>query len=261
MTLVAANEPAPARLFIAWQDPNDRGYHPVAVLRRKAGTARDVFAFRYLKAAAGLDGFTPFVAFPDLHVEYRSPELFSFFTNRVMSARRRPDYPEFLETIGLGADAAPMEILARLGARATDSIEVFPEPEIDEELGLLRTRFFVRGIRYIPGAEELIDGLAAGDRLVLVPEPLNPKNRWAVQVGTGGGSVIGWVPDYLAPPLHHAAGDVLDGVTVVVERVNPAGTPRQTRVLCRLEVGVPAGFVPFDGPEFMEIDAVAEAVA
>ena len=159
MTSVAVTERVPARLFIAWQDPDGRGYHPVALLRHDEAEVGGSYVFRYLKNAAALDGFSPFVAFPDLHVEYRSPDLFSFFTNRVMSPRR-PDYPQFLETLGLPGDAAAFDILGRLGARATDSIEVFPEPEVDPSSGRMTTRFFVRGIRHVEGAEPVLGAWA-----------------------------------------------------------------------------------------------------
>ena len=260
MTTVAATERAPARLFIAWQDPDSRRIHPVAVLRHEVGASGDAYTFRYLKHAEALDGFTPFVSFPDLHVEYQSRELFSFFTNRVMSPRR-PDFPQFLETLGLPGDAGPVEILARLGARSTDSIEVFPEPQFDATSGRLQTRFFVRGIRHVPGAEQAVGTLTSGDSLRLVADPDNPVNRWAVQVATGAGSILGWVPDYLVGPLSRAVGLDLDRVVVIAERVNPPGTPRQTQVLCLLEVEVSAGFVSFDGPEFVEIDAVPGSAA
>jgi hypothetical protein len=254
MTSVAVTDRVPARLFIAWQDPDGRRYHPVAVLRHDDFDIGGSYVFRYLKNAGTVDGFAPFVAFPDLHTEYRSPDLFSFFTNRVMSSRR-PDYPQFLEALGLSGDAAALDVLGRLGARATDSIEVFPEPEVDRSSGRMTTRFFVRGIRHLEGAEPVLSALGVGEHLSLAADAENPVNRLAIHVATESGSVIGWVPDYLVAPLRRAVGDHLDLADVVAERVNPPGTPRQTRVLCRIEVPVSPGFAPFDGPEFLEIDA------
>ena len=67
------------------------------------------------------------------------------------------------------------------------------------------------------------------------------------------------MPDYLVAPLRRAVGDHLDLADVVAERVNPPGTPRQTRVFCRVEVPVPPGFAPFDGPEFLEIDVSSDS--
>jgi hypothetical protein len=256
MTIVVETERTPTRLFIAWQDPDSRAYHPVAVLRRMEAVDDDYYVFRYLKHAEALEGFTPFVAFPDLHAEYRSHELFSFFVNRVMSSRR-PDYPQFLATLGLTDHAGPIEILARLGARATDSVEVFADPEVDPSTHRMSADFFVRGIRHVEGAEDVVDTLGAGDLLRLVSDSANTVNRLAIHVATDEGSTIGWVPDYLVDPLRRAVDDDLGRVAVTALHVNPHGTPRQTRVLCRFEVDVPPGFVPFDGPDFVEIDVVS----
>lgn len=176
--------------------------------------------------------------------------MFALFANRLMSPRR-PDYPRFVDDLGLDQTADDFELLSRSGSRATDSIEVFAEPAVGADGRSLHARWFVRGLRHQEGAEDVADALTAGDELVLQPEPTNPANPDAVLVTDRAGRPLGWMPDYLLDTVHRllAAGG-RDAVHVVAERANPRDTPLRTRVLCRLDAVVPPGFVPFDDPQF-----------
>ena len=63
----------------------------------------------------------------------------------------RPDYATYLDELQLPADAAPFEILtASGGIRATDSIEVFQEPTIDQRAAR-RVASSARGVRHVRG--------------------------------------------------------------------------------------------------------------
>ena len=74
-------------------------------------------------------GPSPLIGFPELDREYRSPELFALFRNRVM-AKGRPDRMDYLSSLDLPEDASPSEILSvNGGTRVTDTYEVFPKLE------------------------------------------------------------------------------------------------------------------------------------
>ena len=252
------------RLFVAWQHPETRSIEPVALLTQ---TGRDKspsqYYFSYLKRALDLDAFEPFTAFPDMGRLYSSLKLFPFFANRSMS-RKRSDYGRTLELLDLSVDAEPFEVLGRSGGqRATDSLEVFPEPERDPVTGLGRCLFFVRGIRYFPTFEDALEELAVGDRLRMLVDIQNPKNSDAVLLAKQDLRTLGYVPDYLVPHVYTAlqncgAGDV----RVEVEHLNGPGTPRHMRMLCRLTTCWPPAYRPFSQPEYQAVvEAPTPAVA
>ena len=245
MTTMAADV---HRLFVAWQDPKSRRFHAVAQLDR---TSTGDYRFVYLKNAETLEGFDPFVSFPNLHRTYISDRLFPLFENRLMSPRR-PDYPQFVEDLGLPEDADPFDLLGRSGRRATDSIEVFAEPHMNDDTGHLSTWFFVRGIRHVLEDDAVLQQLRNGDELQLVPDPDNVANGQALLVLEGTSHRIGYVPDYLVDTIHRLR-DSGAAVRVMAERVNPPDTPWRARVLCRLEADAPTGFRAFDDPQFLPV--------
>ena len=134
-------------LFLAWLDPIDRRWYPVGRLRNDQGE----YEFRYTQGALSARkeaGFQPLAAFPELTATYRSPELFALFSNRLLP-RSRPDYREFIEWLHIPeSEVEPFVILARSGGRrATDTFEVFPEPQVDEN-GFAVLHFFIHGVRH-----------------------------------------------------------------------------------------------------------------
>ena len=113
--------------------------------------------------------------------------------------------------------------------------------------------FFVRGIRYIPGAADAIASLNPGDLLVLLDDGDNEYNHAAVLLRVSDGRRIGWVPDYLVDHVHEL--HELNGTDplVVVEHVNDDTVGTHMRLLCRLSAPWPDGYVPFSGPEFQTL--------
>ncbi len=247
-------------LYLAWRQPDHRWW-PVGQLTRQ-GTE---YVFCYTKGALSAEkaGFRPLLSFPDRDDVYVSAELFPLFANRLLPTTR-PGYGDFVQWLDLGPDTSDvMVLLARSGGRrATDMFEVFaaPEPDVD---GRYRTAFFVHGLRHRPPeALERALRLARGEHLLLKPEPGNVADPAALQVLTGEGTHLGFVPRYLCDDLrrlHTACGD---DVQVSVRRVNPPPTPLQFRVLCGIESCWPAGFRPFSIPDFEplhELTSVAMA--
>lgn len=245
---------APLHLYVAWRDPASRRIFPVGRLRR-IEQPFEGYEFVYIEEAraAAERGFRPFLAFADLDEVYRSEELPAFFKNRVMSPSR-PDYEEYVESLALTrATAEPMTLLAwGNGLRVTDQLEVFPEPTVDAEAGVVMTRFLVRGVQHIPGAEEHIAELAVGARLRCLLDVQNEHNARAVALRTDGHAFVGYCPDYL-----------VDDVSVLLEqdreleirvvRVNPPPQSRHHRLMCELRARASADYVAFCSTRFRPI--------
>lgn len=250
-------------LFVAWQQPDSRRYYPVARLASGVGAAHDLYEFAYVRGAdeAAAVGFHPFLAFPDLHGVCRSAELFPFFTNRLMS-RKRPDFLAHVERLGLDASADDMAILARSGGtRATDSIELFPLPIFDPEIGWYQTCFWMHGFRHLtPQQLARLFKLQPGEPLLPVHEPANPHDANAIGLLTEDQIHVGYVPRSLASDAVHLLKQC-STFRIFVQRVNPDPAPMQQRLLCDLQSCWPEGFVPCDQPVYQPISPQAVRLA
>jgi hypothetical protein len=244
----------PPALFVNWQDETSRQIFPVGRLVTLGGEAGYEFAYIAAARDAQQFGFAPFEAFPDIEQVYQATELPAFFKNRLLQ-RGRPDYPQYLQELGLEpADATPVKILARSGGRRiTDPLEVFAEliPVGDR----FEAHFFVRGIRYLEGAEDSALQLRPGDRLRLAHEPSNKVNSNAHLVICHDDHAVGYVPDYLVDDLKELV-ERDDSLRVEVVRVNQPPAPSQQRLLCKLSISAEAPR-PHRGPRFEPISADA----
>lgn len=245
--LAQRQAPQPRRLIVNWQSTTTRAIIPVAELIERGGA----FEFGYLKGAARAqkEGFQPFLAFPQMDSRYQSDRLFPFFTNRVLPSTR-PDYLKFLEAFALDpSNANEMEVLGRsLGHRQTDKIETVLEPQRDPTTGTYVTRFLLRGVRHLAGAEEAVLQLASGTDLraqLRVDNQFNPRARLLLDELS---RAVGYVPEYLLGDLDalDAAGEL---TRFVVERVNPPPSPVHHRVLVRASAKWPVNFQPFVHPD------------
>lgn len=240
------------RLYAAWRNPEGL-IRPVGVLTRRSTNGDESYRFVYVKAAEQFDGFRGLPGLPDLNAVYESEELFPVFSNRLMP-RRRPDYEDFVQRLNLDVETDPFEVLIRSeGWKATDRVEVFAHPERTSENDLTML-FFLRGVRYLPGAMEAVRDVRCDDPLELVDQPSNLVNRRAVLISTRTGKEIGWVPDCLLDTVHELRehGSL---VRVVAEHVNPDSAPPHMRVLCRLRAPWPAGYEPLSGPDYQPVAA------
>jgi hypothetical protein len=228
---------SPGRLIVAWQNRITRLIEPVGVLEHGPP-----YRFRYLRRAGQVDGFLPFVSFRELERTYTSPNLFPLFSQRIMSMRR-PDFQEFLDQLHLSRESTPWEQLARSEGRSSgDTVQVFPVPSVTGD-GATTCRFLVHGIRHV--ADGLPPDLVAGQPLKLRDDPMNPVNPDAVQVCTGDGEPLGYVPDLLLE--HLRAMQDTAAVRLTVEHVNGPEAPPHLRLLARLEGRVPPGYEPMSG--------------
>lgn len=236
--------PAPRRLAVAWQHRELRSIQPVGLLAKVDQT----YEFCYVRNAASLPGFAPFVGFPKLDQRYRSDRLFPLFSQRVMDPRR-PDYGRFIRSLDLSADATPWEQLARSeGRRSGDTILVFPEPVVRQG-GATHCNFLVHGIRHMirenATVEERLRRLSKGDSLVLIPQPANPVNRRALLTADIDTVPLGWIPDLLLDYVH-AVRDT-NSYELHVQQINGPQAPIHLRLLVRLSGRVPPGFRAFSG--------------
>ena len=220
------------------------------------------YEFSYIHSAhlAAEHGFQPFIAFPDLSKVYRSRELLPFFKNRVLSPAR-PDYEMHVESLALATEAAePMTLLALSGGRrATDLVEVFPDWVRDGRSRTMNTRFLLRGVQHVAGAEERIQSLRPGDVLRFLAHTENPVNPLAIKVQTEGSVDIGYLPDYLAADVTELLSRNAK-VEVSVLRVNPPPVSRHHRVLCSLLVRDSQGMTGFRDDGFRPIPREATSI-
>jgi HIRAN domain len=217
-------------------------YVPVGVLEVSERGSQ----FAYFSSAVARPDFQPLLGFADPKRRYQRPYLFPQFAERVISPSR-PDRADYLETLNLGSDATPVEILGRSGGhRLNDPIELLPCPHLSED-GRTECLFLVHGVRHVPGASERIERLKRHEQLLLRPEPDNPVDRNAVQVMTRDGEALGWVP---RPLLEYAHSLLLDDrISATVERANGAHVSPHLRLLARLRGWLPPGSLePFTGP-------------
>ena len=176
-----------SKLYVTWRHPDGR-IHPVGLLTKSVLNGSESYRFVYLKASESLKGFKYLPGLPDRHSVYRSEKLFPVFRNRQMP-RRRPDYPRYVNSLGLDTESHPFEVMARNeGRKLTDRIEVFLPPirTADAEL---TTLFFARGIRHLEGASEAVTAVQPGDLLTMVDDPDNTKNPLAIRLAIPGATL------------------------------------------------------------------------
>jgi hypothetical protein len=240
-------------LFLAWQDPNSRFWFPIGRLTFEAGQ----FSFVYIKGAKSAketSQFQPLTSFPDFDKLYQADHLFPLFANRVMRPSR-PDYQNYLECLNIPQHTDdPMVILSRSGGKkATDHFEVFPCPEPDEH-GLYHIHFFLHGLRHREQAAiERVDNLKPHESIRLVRDVQNAHDPLAVALWTEDDHLIGYCPRYLAPDVQKLLNQNPGLVHVHVERVNPAPTPIQLRLLCNMTAEWPSSFRPFSSDEYQPL--------
>ncbi|WP_373139643.1 hypothetical protein [Mycobacterium marinum] len=197
------------RFAITWRNRLKRQIAPVAVLDYLG----DYYCFQYLHGAREVDGFRPFVGFPDFSGVYISKRLWPFFELRTMD-RKRPDFAEYASWLGLSSTASTLDILSRSGGgNKGDSVQLVEAPTIADD-GETASIFLARGVRYAlaeHGTAAAAAALQPGDKLQLGDDFGNEANPRAVLLQTCAGESVGWVPDLLvdyARQLREAGGMV-----------------------------------------------------
>ncbi|MCG0998225.1 hypothetical protein [Acetobacter persici] len=223
-------------LFLAWQDKTSRRWYPVGKL--EANVEQSYYKFVYISGALSAQKeakFLPLADFPELFKKYESSELFPLFKNRVLS-RGRPDFPEYLRQLDLNSSATAPEILAAGGGdRATDTLEVFPKLNKNEN-GHFCCKFFLHGWRYVnESAQKKLSSLQEGEELRLSLELTNPVTRIALQIHTPDYYMIGWTPRYLVDDiLGSLKKSAVDEYKLKILRINYPPAPTKQRYLIEM---------------------------
>jgi hypothetical protein len=161
--------------------------------------------------------------------------------------RRRPDFPRYVEWLGLPSNAMPLDILSRSGGeRKGDAVQVIEEPRTDHA-GITESTFLVRGARYATSqysSATAAEALRLGDRLSVVQDPTNPTNPSALLIATTDRQPIGWVPDLLISYVR-TVGNANSRLAVL--RNNGSEAPWHLRLLVRLTGHVEPGYRAFAG--------------
>ncbi|MGG6294968.1 HIRAN domain-containing protein [Leptolyngbya sp. AN02str] len=240
-------------LFLAWQDPTSRTWFPVGKLTHEGG----LYQFSYLQGALEArekSNFQPLWAFPEFYHTYSSVELFPLFANRLLRPSR-PDYQDFVQWLNIPEQQDdPIALLARSGGRRkTDSFEVFPCPERDEQ-GNYHIHFFAHGLRYFPEAiQQYVQFLQPGTPLLVTHDLQNRFDSRALVLRTEDLHFVGYCPRYLTQDFFELICQFPQQVNVTVERVNPPPTPIQFRLLCSLTAAWSEGFQPFSSPIYQPL--------
>lgn len=218
-------------VYLAWQAPDTREWHVVGLLQEQ----QQGYRFDYTRGAKASDKFIPFSGMETLEHSYLSEELFPLFKNRILS-RRRPEYPAFIQWLGLPEDEiSPVNLLARSGGlRGTDQLQMFKRIEVKAD-GTFEHIFFVHGLRHLPAsAQARVKTLTQGDQLLLVPDCQNPHDPYAVLIRADRpAEIIGYCPRYLARDIAQLLEHRPDSVKLFVE-ASSADAPTNYQLMCRL---------------------------
>ncbi|BCI54853.1 restriction endonuclease [Mycolicibacterium litorale] len=238
------------RFAVAWRNRQRRVITPVGVLDYREGRYR----FQYLDGVGNsVEGFRPFIGFPDLNRVYESVRLWPFFGLRVMD-HKRPDFPQYVRWLGLTVEASPLDILSRSGGeRKGDSVLLAESPAVTEG-GATEAIFLVRGVSYAVrqhGTEAVAESLQAGDRLTLADDSTNVANPRALLLEASAGARVGWVPDLLVEYAHQVRSG---GGFVELLQNNGPSAPWHARLLVRMSGSVTPGMAMFTAGAWPALD-------
>lgn len=242
----------PRTLFLGWREPRSGRRFPVG--RLDADVERPLYRFRYIHGAKRAQKEARFplaLDFPELRKDYRSPELFALFRNRVI-APGRPDRLEYLSRLALPEDADPIEILSvNSGQRMTDFYEVFPQLDKRRD-GSFACRFLLHGWSHVEeSAKHRVGCLREGEALNIKLETANAN--LAVQARTMDDHIIGWAPRYFVRDLA-AAMKGTSKCSAHVVRVAPQTSPAKQRVLIEMQ-GCWDGHEPMTDEDYLPLVA------
>ncbi|MFP7285775.1 HIRAN domain-containing protein [Shouchella clausii] len=182
-------------LWLIWQNTDTRNKYHVGNLYCDSNGYRFEYNLekksRNLEAAMD-DGFLPLTNFPDVNRVYQSKTLFPAFSKRLPN-KRRPDYQQLLQKFGVDHEVSDMELLqVTKGKTDMDSMELF-QPIVVDENGRFQLAFFIEGWRYYQG-DDVFKELQIDDKVLLILEPENSFDRFAVYIETEDGVKLGYVP-------------------------------------------------------------------
>lgn len=243
---------APRAVFVAWQCPANRAIYPVARLVVRDEAPRYEFVYVHGVRDARQKGFEPFAGMRQLDQIYLADDLFPLFSNRVM-APSRPDFPDYIERLGLQGQPEPVLVLARSeGRKVTDNLEVFAPPEFHAASGRWMYVAFARGVRHVLGAEDVASTLRAGDMLSIVRDVTNEWDARALLMLAIGQRRVGFVPHTLIEDIDRLV-DLGAAIDAEVLRVNPSPAPVHQRLLVTIQAQHVEGFLPLSTQRYQPL--------
>jgi hypothetical protein len=242
--------PGTRDLLVLWQHPDTREIIPIGRLSHVG----DTYRFVYTRGAASIQNFRLLPGLESLHQAYLGERLPPVFDQRVMEPDR-PDYAEYLRTLGLDPSrATPWEqILHSGGTRAGDTLQFMQVPTVRD--GRVRARFLANGVRHMPEHarnvggrsirvskvqhEQALRALSPGASVSVVPEADNPEDDYATLIMSYG-IPLGYVPRFLSRSVR----ELLESgpVSLTVVRVGEPDTPPHLRLVLDLDIEAPPGF-------------------
>lgn len=238
-------------LYIAWSDREAKKWYPVGRLCYD----NKKYIFCYTKGARASVRFVPFGSMTDLTKIYTSENLFPLFGNRILN-KNRPEFSTLLQWLEIDeSEYDPLDVLALTeGKRGTDSLEVFPCPNITEN-NVYKMSFFSHGLRYIDDASsENLKKMKTGDLLYMCLDRQNRYDEDAILLRSDDPvSFAGYCPRYLTKDFKYLL-DEIDSklINVSVRRVNH-DAPSAYRLMCTITAPCPSGFTPCSYEQFRPI--------
>lgn len=187
----------PFVLWLIWQNIETRQRYHIGNLSSVDGKYTFTYELsgkRRTLFEAMENGYRPHLAFRDIHKVYKLNRLFDSFARRLPD-KRRPDFNEILQALGLSKDYTKMDLLRATGGRlATDPYEfVAPIYRVNDHFDF---DFYVAGWRYYDGENALQD-LNQGDEVRFELDEMNPEDKKAVVIlTTQSGYKLGYVPAF-----------------------------------------------------------------
>ena len=236
------------KLVLAWRNTATRIWTPVGILQFKDNK----YHFHYTNGAKS-ENFIPFGKLENKESTYVSETLFPIFQNRLL-AKSRPEYEDYLKWLDIQSNNNNnlLELSRSRGIRATDELQLFPMPEVNEE-GNYEVLFFSHGISHMSKHyAKRLDKLNENDSLLILKDVQNKFDEKALLIRTEDDPVelLGYCPSFFIDDFNKLMK--LNGerqVNVIVRKVN-SDAPLQLKLLCKLTTKWPNGFKSFDSEDF-----------
>lgn len=195
-------------LLVVWQNVETRQKYHIGTLTFEPHENVYKFQYNYKSHYRGVveamrAGFTGIHEFGVSEDIFKSEELFYFFNKRLPNPTRT-DYALLLKRFGLDESSSKMEFLKRTKGRlATDSYELFAPVIYERNTFTLET--YIEAWQYYDG-DVVLDQLDIDETLILIREPNNKYDQYAVKIHTETGYMLG----YISAVYSEFIADVID---------------------------------------------------
>lgn len=201
-------------LYVIWKDPRSRRNYIIGKLSRTDG-----YKFEYCNEYKNAQevGWKLLNAFPEEKI-YESTELFAAFAGRLPDPKRK-GIEVILKKYGLDKYDGYELLRKSTGRQPMDTYEfidpIFPEDERIER------DFYLMGIRHHAECHgencSMRPVLDEGDELVLIPEPENELDSFAVRVESSNRKMLGYIPRYYSESVSKRLASSMTYSCVVTE--------------------------------------------